>query len=558
MGTGKKKMELHSIIRFAIIAGLIYSVGLNNILPGQTTKEGFLPEPVVDKSGKGKTPRGWKQEAGEPGYAGGPGTVEPGMIKEVEAGYTTVFRTIRTGVREPVRAGVGEGEAGIGLGLRPYFSLPLVEWRIRPEDADIKIGDFYLDFKSLSGTVLWSDNIWRDNTRRESDAIGIITLGLVGMLQLGDNFQLSLGGRIGYLPFQGKIGYGDPLEILSGNFTPLAMARLVYDIPVGGTDIQVFNNFTIRSGGFIKGEAFDLFDTNTDEIDRAGRYQYRTPLDPDSRTLSRYDQFGSVYYQNRVGATVSRLVPTETRLTAGGYHQNNWYAGDVKEIKDSRQDVIFIAAKNEHENMRFKPFADYRVISTSRHRDWDQIAYIGLEGPVTKQIDFLGEFGYFDSGDSPVTTHLWTVSVRHRIGPFTWHSLEWARRLTYPERYLRTGIFYRLNQTLTEDIDAEFVFDRSRYNDLDDNIRDQVEWRTGLRLTYNMSPKLLSRVGGYYRLIEYDNPIHKDVEIYTARVELRINHTKTFYSRLMYQYERRRSWINYDENLIMITLTKDL
>ncbi len=545
------------IFCYIIIAALYCFLSVNFNVSAQTTKDGYLPEPVVDKSGQGKTPRGWKQEAGETGYAGGADTVDPGLIKDAEAGYNRVFRTLQSGIREPLRVGAGEGEAGVGLGLRPTFSIPLVEWRTRPEDADIKLGNFYLDFKSLYGTVIWSDNIWRDDRRKESDAVGIIGVGVVGMLQLGENFQLSLGGRFAYLPGEGKIGYGDPLEVLSGTVVPLAMAQFVYDIPVGGTDIQIFDRFTIRSGGYRRGEAFDLFDADSYGIDRMGRYQLRTPTDPDTR-MSRYDQFDSIWYQNRVGASVSRLFPTETRLTVGGYHQNNWYAGNINDLEDSDQDVIFVALKNERENMRFKPFADYRVISTSSHEDWDQVAYIGVQGPITKQIDFLGEFGYYDSGNAPLTTQLWTVGLRHKIGPFTWQELEWARRLTDPERYIRTGWFYRLHQVLTEDIDAEFVFDYSDYNDEDDNIRDNVEWETGVRLTYNMSPKLLTRVGGYYRQIEYDNPIYKDIDIYTARVELRINHTKTFYTRLFYQFERRRSQINYDENLIMITLTKDL
>ena len=560
---GRGKMPEKQIFRLPIILAIIFLL-FNEGIFAQTVRDGYLPEPIVDKAGKGKEPRVWKQEAGEPGYAGGMGTVEPGAIKETEAAYDTVFKTIQTGVRDPVRAGVGEGEVGLSLRLRPNFTLPLAEFRTRPEDADIKIGNFYLDFKHLYGTVLWSDNIWRDNRRKEDGAISIIGVGLVGILQVEENFQLSLGGRIGYLPFQGKIGYGDPLEVLSGTVTPLFMARLVYDIPVGDTDIQAFDSFTIRSGGFRRGEAFDLFDTNTDEFDRAGRYIYRTPEDPDTH-LSRYDQFESIYYQNRVGASISRVFPTETRLTAGGFHHNNWYAGDVKQIKDSRMDQIYIAAKSERENMRFKPFADYRVVNTSSHPsgEWDQIAYAGLEGPVTKQIDFLGEFGYFDSGRSPVTTHLWTLRLTHRIGPFTWHAIDWARQLTYPERYERTGIFYHLHQVITKDIDGEFVFDRSRYkyldsDDLNSERRNSTEWRTGVRFTWNMSQRLSSRLGGYYRLIEYDDPIHKNLDVYTARLELRINHTKTFYSKLLYQFERWRSALEYDENLIMITLTKDI
>ena len=208
--------------------------------------------------------------------------------------------------------------------------------------------------------------------------------------------------------------------------------------------------------------------------------------------------------------------------------------------------------------MRFKPFADYRVISNSGWEDWAQVAYIGIEGPITKQIDFLGEFGYYDSGASPLTTQLWTVGLRHRIGPFTWHELEWTRRPTDPERFIRTGWFYRLHQILTKDIDAEFVFDYSDYDKEDEDIRDSNQIETGLIFTYNMSPKLLTRIGGYYRRFECDNPIYKDIEIYTARVELKINHTKTFYTRLLYQFERRNSSLNYDENMIMITLTKDL
>lgn len=545
------------IFRYIIIVGVFFVVSPDFNLFAQTTKDGYLPEPVVDKSGNWKTPKMWEQEAGESGYAGGTGTVEPGAIKDFEAGYNRVFRTLQSGIRDPMTVGTGEGEASLGLGVRPSYTLPLVEWRTRPEDADIKIGNFYLDFRSLYGTVIFSDNIWRDNRRRESDAIGIIGVGVVGMLQLGENFQLSLGGRFAYLPAEGKIGYGDPLELLSGTITPLAMAQLVYDIPVGGTDIQFFNRFTIRSGGYRRGEAFDLFDADSYGVDRMGRYQLRTPADPDT-VMSRYDQFDSIWYQNRVGATVSRLFPTETRVTVGGYHQNNWYGGAISDIKDSDQDVIFVALKNEHENMRFKPFADYRVMTSSGREDWDQVAYIGLEGPVTKQIDFLGEFGYYDSGSSPTTCQLWTVGVRHRIGPFTWHQLEWARRLTDPERFIRTGWFYKLHQDLTKDIDAEFVFDYSDYEHDDDYLYDESQLETGLLFTYNMTPKLMTRVGGYYRQAEYDNPIYRDVEIYTGRVELRINHTKTFYTRLLYQFERRHSQLSYDENLIMITLTKDL
>ncbi len=233
-----------------------------------------------------------------------------------------------------------------------------------------------------------------------------------------------------------------------------------------------------------------------------GRYQLRTPADPDT-VMSRYDHFDSIWYQNRVGATVSRLFPTETRLTVGGYHQNNWYGGNISDLNDSDQDVIFVALKNEHENMRFKPFADYRVISNSGWEDWAQVAYIGIEGPITKQIDFLGEFGYYDSGASPLTTQLWTVGLRHRIGPFTWHELEWTRRPTDPERFIRTGWFYRLHQILTKDIDAEFVFDYSDYDKEDEDIRDSNQIETGLIFTYNMSPKLLTRIGGYYRRVGF-------------------------------------------------------
>ncbi len=545
------------IYRYIIMAVLYCIIIFNFNSFAQTIKDGYLPEPVVDESGRGKIPKGWEQEAGETGYTGGTGTVEPGAIKDFEAGYNQVFRTLRSGIRDPITVGTGEGEASLGLGVRPSYTLPLVEWRTRPEDADIKVGNFYLDFKSLYGTVLWSDNIWRDDTRKESDAIGIIGIGVVAKLQIEENFQLSLGGRFAYLPAEGKIAYGDPLELLSGTVTPLAMAQLVYDIPVGGTDIQFFNRFIIRSGGYRRGEAFDLFDTDSYGVDRMGRYQLRTPADPDT-VMSRYDHFDSIWYQNRVGATVSRLFPTETRLTVGGYHQNNWYGGNISDLNDSDQDVIFVALKNEHENMRFKPFADYRVISNSGWEDWAQVAYIGIEGPITKQIDFLGEFGYYDSGASPLTTQLWTVGLRHRIGPFTWHELEWTRRPTDPERFIRTGWFYRLHQILTKDIDAEFVFDYSDYDKEDEDIRDSNQIETGLIFTYNMSPKLLTRIGGYYRRFECDNPIYKDIEIYTARVELKINHTKTFYTRLLYQFERRNSSLNYDENMIMITLTKDL
>lgn len=460
------------------------------------------------------------------------------------------------GAKGPVK--VGSGEGNLRLATPPGFTwhLPLARWNYRPEDAELKIGKFYLDFRALSGSVLYTDNAYRTKNNKESGTIGVVSLTGTAMLQVEERFQLAIGGTVAWLPFEGKVGFADPLNLLSVGFTPNALMQLSYDIPVGGWDLRLYDTFSVHNPGYFWGEAFDIFDTdNLDDIDRIGRYSYRIPYDPNRQSYLADRLFDQWIFRNRVGGYFTKVVPTETRLTFGGYHENLWTSGLPYDIPTSR-DVLYANADSERENFRFKPFAHYRTVHTDVREGWDHVVYGGVKGPVSDYIDFLGEAGYFWAGNSDVETVLWTLRLDHQIRPNTFHMFQFARNLTYPVESVRTTMSYQLRQVLGRDLFAEVGADRSEYDNVDIANLETVEYRVGARLTYNMTPRLRVRLGGYYRWIEIPG---NDIDILTLRAEVNLKATQTIDARLFYQFEDwsdTASLYGYAENLLIFTLTK--
>ena len=87
-----------------------------------------------------------------------------------------------TGVRKTLILSFGLAAlTRLGMSLAPtpqlaIVTLPLFGFAGKPENAEIKLGNFYLDIFSLSGSVLWSDNINLTEVGRKSDEIAVVRL----------------------------------------------------------------------------------------------------------------------------------------------------------------------------------------------------------------------------------------------------------------------------------------------------------------------------------------------------------------------------------------------
>ncbi|MFN7138515.1 MAG: hypothetical protein ACK4UN_04160, partial [Limisphaerales bacterium] len=203
------------------------------------------------------------------------------VIRDDTAPYENLFRRIEVGPRVEPRIGEG-GEGLIQLGAfgRADIDSPFAQG-FRPEDAEFKLGPFYLDVRSVSGAILWSDNFNRTEINEEADAIAITRLELAALVQLTERLRFALSGVLIYLPFENEIGvagFGIDDFFATFHYGPIGRAQLTYDIRLADWELFFYNDLSVRYLRTREGIAFELFDfegETFDEEDRAGRYVFR-------------------------------------------------------------------------------------------------------------------------------------------------------------------------------------------------------------------------------------------------------------------------------------------
>lgn len=317
---------------------------------------------------------------------------DPGMP------YENVFRnqTLFGRGKSPKVGPGGRLNFGLpGAQLSSGTSLPFVTRGFAPSDAMIKLGRFYMDVGPLSGSVLWTDNQNRSNVNRESGVISVARLEFRGMVQWNEGLQFAIRGAAIWLPFQNKAGldgFGlfDPINArfgAAGGRIPLR-AQFVYDFVLSKWDMQFIDDFSADfADGFfgLRGEfADELVITDPiafNEQDRAGFYRFggngvattsragrTTQLDTAQQLDTR-----SLVLRNLIGLSATRTVPTNTRMTLFGSHSDQWFFDNSQTVPRT-VDVAGVTAINQRENMRFKPFASYRIQRVSNRKGIDQIA----------------------------------------------------------------------------------------------------------------------------------------------------------------------------------------
>lgn len=459
------------------------------------------------------------------------------------------------------------GESGLRFNAEFFRGIRLESPLLRgprPEDAELKLGDFYLDIETVSGRVLLSDNVDQSEIDRDFGVISSLQMNLGVSYQLGDNLRIGARGGIVYLPQKGEVGltgFG-----LGFGYAALGRFQIAYDIYASEWEITLLDDFRVRQLPSSGDETFGYFEGFTfDEEDRAGRYRARATLtrtevgsrrDPDLGSLS--DNL--IEFRNAIGATAGRMLPTVTRLQAGAFHEDYWYQNErVGQKLPKTRDYGYMSLVSQRESFRFKPFVLYRASKYDYQDDWDHKVRGGIQGPITDYIYFFGDVGYYWNNDSGRNAMLWRVALEHNPTENIFHRLQYFREITEPDHDLEETWSYRIRYEINEDLRAELFGIRSVFEDLDNTNTGGNEWDAGIRFTYRVAEHILFHIGGVYSRVENDNPVFPDVKIWTARAEFHYQHTRTLESRLVYQHQIRESNLpldSYRENFVSYSLTK--
>lgn len=499
------------------------------------------------------------------------------VIADPGAPYTNLFQDFRVGLN---------GQPKVG-GLRTYFNVgPValgnfsgipIKRGSRPDGAEVKIGDFYLDILYLSASLLYSDNVNLTETNRKSDVGGAITLGVTGLYQLNEGLQVSVSGAFIYLPFENKAGISgfglvDPFAQFALDSQSLFSAGAIYDTQIGGWQMSVYDDFrivnrTLYSLGeqadldFYDGETFDgQSDFRKQRVYSAptsgGRVNRRT-----TQSASSFD-ISELTYINTAGVTLSRVLPPEIDTRFGYYHQNFWYSGSQRSLTGtlpSSQDMFFARAESIRENLRFKPYAFYNARTTDTQSGWDQYVGGGVRGPVTDYINFDGNVGYVFSGNNGNTSLIWQLELEHEISPTMSHRVGYYRTLTEPDRQLRETYQYQIRKILGPYLTSGAFARHSIFSDLDTNTELLTEDQAGIFLNYDLAEQGKLAFQGFYSKNSFNDPTINDYESWTFRAIYSRQLAATIYGDFIYQFERRDSSAandSYYENLVAIRLTK--
>ena len=450
--------------------------------------------------------------------------------------------------------------------FRPSLSykVPFTQASGAQTNAEIRVGRLYYDVTSLSGSLLYSDNVDLTQTGTRAGLIGIVELKGIVYVQLMENLRIAAKVGVVWFPFRNKVGvdgftqdsvYG---RVLLGDSEKFR-TQLTYDIHPGDWDIIFYDQYRATQALFA--DRYSLAATESfDETDRTGRYLFRNTTGGAGSSPVRVNEADKrysnafIYGNNQVGATASRLLPTETRVTFGFYRLDYQYLGGDTTFLPRSREVGFVSFNNEHDAMRFKPFANYQIYHYE-DKPWDQEVRAGVRGPITENISFLGSVGWFFGQRD---RFLADAVLRHDIGPYTSQTLEYRRDITAPVQDLEERYSYSLRQVLGPYLTVNPFVRYSTYEDLSNNGSGTRELRAGMFFTSDVSGKTTLRFGPIYSRIVYTtSPLVLERWLFAAQ----ISHffTESFEARLTYQFQDRKSTQagdSYEDDLVMLTLTK--
>src|SRR5205814_1878230 len=139
---------------------------------------------------------------------------------------------------DPIETRVGGGGTKIEASIfKGRLSLPFINGTaVRPDECEIKLGNFYIDLQAVTAAAIVSDNVDRSEVNTRTDSLVSIRADIAALLILGNSLQLSIQGTILYLPFKNQAGVSLTDPARSWEFRPITHGQVSYDFSVGNWD----------------------------------------------------------------------------------------------------------------------------------------------------------------------------------------------------------------------------------------------------------------------------------------------------------------------------------
>lgn len=451
----------------------------------------------------------------------------------------------------------------------PTFNggFPLLQKGFAPQDADLKIGPVYFKLNALSGALLVSDNIDLTENDRKSGVIGIVRISGTVIAQLTEDLRFVAAGSLGYLPFKNEFGFGGTASRIPSSFGLAAVSavhsQLGWDVNVAGWPVLIADDFRSGFGSYYAStrDDFSFFDGRGPAgEDRAGRYNFRLPSQStggrDQSTRDSQSDF--TYFSNTASISTDRYLPNDLHLHIRAYNENLWYNQGNRGLPTLR-DGGQVLLKDEDPNLRFQPFFEYRTLYTTVANAFNHQARLGIEGPITDQLHFLGSVGanYFSQTGS--TNLIFNVDLQHQASPYLREALYAGRDISEFGDLLVTYVGVNAHQILGPKLALSVFVD---YETLEDQLgvySTTNDLRTGLRLEVHAGPRTQIELSGIFAKTLHDPTDDANETTWTGRFDMVHQFSETIYSHLIYQYQVRDSNHedrSYYENLVFLSLTK--
>lgn len=487
------------------------------------------------------------------------------LFRDTKAPYLNNLRDVRlTPTLAPAET-VGGGAQVDLPDFRGRF--PLLQRGFAPENADLKAGPFYFKLRHISTAVLLSDNINRTTDNRESGSLSIFSIGGQIMAQLSEGFHIAVAGNFVYFPFEGRSGFsGFELQApysfgISG--APTAQTQIAWEPTAFGLPFVIADEFKtglLRFSNSVRND-FVLFDNSDfDATTREGVYTLsaRSPS-TSGRTANNNNQTGNdhLYYSNEVSLSTSANLPGQNVLHFRASHENLWYLDNRSNQQGlpSQRDRAILGIESVREDLRFKPFVTYDYHRRDNPERTDQTIRMGAKGPITDLLNFRGELGYLLK--SRGNKLLWRLGLHHTPNPYTKHTLEYLREVSDFHDEISQGARYQITKTLGPDLTSSAYLHYNKIENIDGVGSNRKEWRTGLQLSYLVSPRTHLSLRTQYADVNY-NDNSGSTSSWLTRFDCEHRFIERLTAKFIYQYERRNAKINsnaYDENLAYLSLS---
>ena len=468
----------------------------------------------------------------------------------------------------------GEAEGRVSTDLQPFLSVPFVfqNGDFNYDTADLALRPLFIDLQSIQILSLFTDNLRLASEDEESDILLATNFDFSVILQISESFRLATGATLVYLPRTNELGFSalGPAGLRSG---VIGQTEVVYDIPLGHSDLSFYDNFRVQNYSFAFGRDVSftyfnqdrnqggLFERSLNGVGGAGDVALSgvglAALQQDN--AERFEASGTEF-RNTVGGVFSRLFPGDNRLEINAAHSDSWFTGQGFGLPRS-QDQVGLSLASERENTRFKPTLSHSYYRTNLRPGWDSISSLAFQGPATDYIDLALRLGYYIPGNLDQNSVLWGFDIGHNPTPNLYHSFFVQRGAAGPSIDLAQSLGWRVTWTVGPRTGLDFLVERRELLDLDGDGSGNKDFRVGTILTQDLGEGFVGTFGVIRRNLQFASSAFGKSKIWTTRAHFQKALTESLDLGLTFQWERWDSNVarfGYVENLVILSLTKRL